>query len=417
MTNNNNILLITDDEQVAKAIPAKLSLLRLNDKITVCNSSEFKKNIDNSLYQTIILHEIQNSNDTTLRMINTVKELKKDTEIILLVNELNSEFILKAYDCGICDYLTCDADGYELLIKTVNCFKLRTLKTIARRNEKFLYRLGVLDEKTNLYKYNQLKEFFDDISDDLRIQNGVLAIVTLDENIKTKISTNRLAITIKNNLRGEDIIASARGGKFYLILANIDTDGTKSVIAKIQDKMGKDFKIYAGLSKIGIRSFETVEKDALDSLTSAVQNDVMCACLSDEPAGINSWLDDDIPSVSKDFKLFKIAFTNKMKNVITPAFYRFEKECETKLVNTFVSQYTNNVESVFSLKNENLHSELVLRFNGYAKFKIEINHSGLNSAENTKMEIPLSHLTDKELNKLLNRLRTEYKQYAFEKEE
>lgn len=417
MANNSNILLITDDEQVADSIPAKLSLLRQNDKITVCNTSEYKKHIENSLYWTIILHEIQNNNDATLRIINNIKEIKKDTEIILLVNDLNPEFILKAYDSGIFDYLTADADDYELLIKTINCFKVRTLKTITKRNEKFLYRLGVLDEKTNLYKYNRLKENFVDISDDLRIQNGVLAIVTLDENVKTKISVNRLAITIKNNLRGEDIIASARAGKFYLILANIDLDGTKSVIAKIQDKMGKDFKIYAGLCKIGICSFETIEKNALDSLTSAIQNDEMTASLSDNRTNTDTWLNDDNPAQQKDFKLFKIAFTNKMKNVITPTFYRFEKECAAKLINTFVSQYTNNIESVFSLKNEKLHSELVLRFNGYAKFKIEINHSGLNSAENTKMEIPLSHLTDKELNKLLNRLRTEFKQYAFENEE
>ena len=106
-----------------------------------------------------------------------------------------------------------------------------------------------------------------------------------------------------------------------------------------------------------------------------------------------------------------------MKNIIEPIFFRFQKECETKLTNTQVSQYSNNIESVFSLKNDILHSELILRFNGYAKFKIEITHSGLDSAENSKFEIPLSTLTEKELTKLLKQLKQEYKQYAFKKGE
>ena len=83
-----------------------------------------------------------------------------------------------------------------------------------------------------------LRKFFIDISDDLRIQNGIFGIITLDEKNKTRISTNRLACLIKNTLRGDDIIATARGGKFYLILPNIDLEGTRCLLEKIQDKMG-----------------------------------------------------------------------------------------------------------------------------------------------------------------------------------
>ena len=108
-----------------------------------------------------------------------------------------------------------------------------------------------------------------------------------------------------------------------------------------------------------------------------------------------------------------MAFTKKLKEVITPVFFRFQKECETKLTNTNVSQYANSIECVFSLKNENIHSELILRYNGFAKIKIEIVHSGLDSAENSKVEMPLSKLTEKELLKLLKQLKDEYKQSAY----
>ena len=416
MINNNNILLISENAEATELILNKLVLLRDNDKIEICNNyKETKKALQNSLCCVVLLYANINDQDSVIKSIRTIKDTKQDIEIILIPSDINSEFILKAYDEGIYDYITLESENFDFAIKTINCFKLRTLKNIEQRNEKFLYQQGVIDEKTNLYKYNYLKEIFIDISDDLRIKKGIFCILTLDAKNKTKISTNRLAGIIKNTVRGDDIIAIARGGKFYAILPNIDLEGTKNLLNKIQDRIGNDFKIRAGLSKIGIQSFETLDKLTQDSLKSAIQNDEMCISLTEQLNPVEMWIDEENISQHKDFKLFKVAFTNKMKNVIEPIFFRFQKECETKLTNTQVSQYANNIESVFSLKNENLHSELVIRFNGFAKFKIEINHSGLDSAENTKIEIPLSKLTDKELTKLLKQLTQEYKQYAFRK--
>lgn len=414
MIDSNNILLITDYNEIEKTILEKLVLLRSNDCISVCNTKNAKKVLEKSLYYVVILHESEDKN-STIKMIRQIKEMKPDAEIILLLNDTNPEFILNAYDNGIYDYFLTDSDAYEMLIKTINCFKLRLLKENISRNEKFLYQLGVLDLKTNLYNYKYLKEIFIDLSDNLRIQNGIFAILTLDETNKTKVSTNRLALAIKNSIRQDDIIAIARSGKFYLILPNIDLTGAKLLIQKIQNKMGEEFQLRAGLSKIGIQSFETLDKNSQDGLTSAIQNDLTTVCLEDNIDVQNSWLDDDekVKKANKNFKLFKMAFTNKMNSIITPMFYRYQKECETKLTNTQVSQYANNVESVFCLKNTNLHSELTIRYNGYAKFSIEINHSGLDSAENTKIEIPLSKMTEKYLNNLLKQLKDEYKQYAF----
>lgn len=416
MINNNNILLISENTEATELILNKLVLLRDNDKIEICNNyKETKKALQNSLCCVVLLYANINDQDSVIKSIRTIKDTKQDIEIILIPSDINSEFILKAYDEGIYDYITLESENFDFAIKTINCFKLRTLKNIEQRNEKFLYQQGVIDEKTNLYKYNYLKEIFIDLSDDLRIKKGIFCILTLDEKNKTKISTNRLAGIIKNTVRGDDIIAIARGGKFYAILPNIDLEGTKNLLNKIQDRIGNDFKIRAGLSKIGIQSFETLDKLTQDSLKSAIQNDEMYISLTEQLNPVEMWIDEENISQHKDFKLFKVAFTNKMKNVIEPIFFRFQKECETKLTNTQVSQYANNIESVFSLKNEKLHSELVIRFNGFAKFKIEINHSGLDSAENTKLEIPLSKLTDKELTKLLKQLKQEYKQYAFRK--
>lgn len=306
MIENNNILLISEDENATELILNKLVLLRDNDKITKCNCKETKKALQNSLYCVVLLYADINEQESIFKTIKTIKETKPDSEIILIPNDINTELILKAYDAGIYDYVPIDAESFDFVIKTINCYKLRTLKNIEQRNEKFLYQQGVIDEKTNLYKCNYLKDIFIDIADDLRIQNGIFSILTLNDKNKTKISTNRLAGIIKTTVRGDDIIATARGGKFYLILPNIDLEGTKKLIQKIQDKMGEEFKIHAGMSKIGIQSFETLDKITQDSLKSAIQNDEMTVSLSEVTGMQNGWLEDEDQPRHKDLNFSKL---------------------------------------------------------------------------------------------------------------
>ena len=414
MIDNNNILLITDYEEVAKSILEKIILLRENDCITVCNVKNTKKILQNSLYSIVILHETDTP-EYTNKLITTIKEAKNDTEIILLLNSQNPRLVLQAYDNGIFDYFTMDTNEYDILIKIVNCFKMKTIKDLSVRNEKFLYQQGIIDSKTNLYHYKYLKDVFHEFSDEPKIQNGIFAIVTLDGTSKTKISLNRLSTAIKSCVRMDDIIAIGKAGKYYLIIPNIDVTGAKDLINKIQERMGIDFNVRAGIAKIGINSFETIDKNASDGLIAAIKNEVLATCLEEYSDNNEAWLDDDNLQKKKDFKLFKNIFKNKLNNIIIPIFYRQQKDCESKLRNTTVSQYANDIECVFSLKNKNIHSELTVRYNGYAKFKIDITHSGLDSAENSKFEIPLKDMTNKYLLSLLKQLKEEYKQTAFAK--
>ncbi|MBE7712913.1 MAG: hypothetical protein E7Z87_04135 [Cyanobacteria bacterium SIG26] len=407
MIDNHNILLITDYDEIAKNILEKLVLLRANDNITVCDTKSFKKIIENSMYYVIILHENEDK-DSTIKLIKQIKDIKQDCEILLLLNKTNKETILEAYDSGIFDYFTINTENYEMLIKTVNCFKFKNLKEINCRNDIFLNQLGVLDAKLGIYNQKHLKEIFIDLSDYPSIKNGVFVILTLDESTKTKVSTNRLGQLLKNMLRKDDIIAIGRGGKYFLILPNINILNTKAVIQKIQEKMGQDCIIRAGISKIGIQSFETICKNATNALTSACHNNKNIVCLENNIDKENIWLEDQDSIQQKGFKLFKTALSNKLENIITPLFYRFQKDCQSKLKNTTVSQYTNDIECVFCLKNQKSKSELLLQYDGFTKFNIEIIHSGLNSAENSKFELGLNKITNKLITNLLKQLKEEY---------
>ena len=410
MTDKNNILLITDDEQTASEILKKLVLLRSNDKISVTGTTNYKKLLENSTYSVIILHATEDQNKT-LKLVSSIKDLKTNTPILLLLNETNADLIMSAFDIGVYDYVNKNCEPFEIMIKTINCIKLRQIKDVNLRNEKFLNKLGAIDEKTSFYEYKYLKEAFIDFSDNNLVKNGIFLIITLNEKNKTKVSTNRLASIIKNSTRTDDVVAVAKGGKFYLILPNMDITGANAFVEKLQEKMGEEFKLHAGMAKIGIHSFDVLDKNAQDGLTCAIQNDLTTICLENKNINQNAWLEDpDKKFEQKGFKLFKKICDEKMEKVITPIFFRFHKECETRLTNTKVSQYANSIESVFCLKNPDLISELIIRYDGFAKFNVEISHSGLDSVENSRCEIKLNEMNDKILINLLKKLSNEYKQ-------
>jgi hypothetical protein len=168
--------------------------------------------------------------------------------------------------------------------------------------------------------------------------------------------------------------------------------------------MGEECKIRAGLANIGIQDFEVLKKAAKDSLNSAILHDQTVMALSSVS---DDWLEDDNEK-SKQYKLFKVIYENKLKYIIEPVFFKTQKDFSKKLRKTNVTQYVNSVESSFGLKNDNQQSELLIRFDGFSKLNIQIIHSGLDSEENSKYELNLKKLTEKELSKLLKQLYEEF---------
>ena len=122
-----NILLITENEDIAKNVLSKLVLLRESDSIAVSNYKMAKKNIEDSNISIVIVHQ-KDEKDKTINFIKSIQSNNYTT--ILLVNDYDQDLILEAYDAGISDYFSINSESYEMLIRTVNCFKYQTLISI-----------------------------------------------------------------------------------------------------------------------------------------------------------------------------------------------------------------------------------------------------------------------------------------------
>lgn len=400
-----NILLITDNDDVANEILSKLVLLRDSDSIAVSDYKLARKILENSGVSIVLVHQKEDTEKT----LNFIKSIISDNySIILLVDEYQQDFILSAYDLGIKDYFSVNSDAYEMLIRTVNCFKFQTLKNKNLRDNSLLKILGAVDSETGFYKYKMCKDLLSEFVKDKQFYNGMFLIIAPDEESKNRYSTDKLSKAIKQTIRGNDIATTVTGGKFYLMLPNIDKLGAYTVIEKIQEILGEKLTIRAGICKIGDKDFNRLEKEAYAALADAYQSGDIAVFLEEKVKTLDSWLSDDEKD-EKNYKLFKNAYNNKLEKVIAPVFFRLQKTYEEKLFETKISQYSDELQSVFQLSNPKQESRIKIIYPGFAKIVIYVIHDGLDSPENKEISLNLNEITPKTLSKIIEDFIKEFK--------
>ncbi len=402
---DDNILLVTDDEDAAEKVLSKLVLLRESDSIAVCDYKMAKRILEQPSVSIVLVHENE-SREKTLKLIQAIKSA--EYEIILLVNDYDQDFILEAYDLGVSDYYSVTSESYEMLIRTVNCFKSRSLKVRFARDLALLEKLGVVDEETGFYKYKFSRELLAEFIKDVRVKNGMFIILVLDESCKTRFSADKLSKAIKRSVRCDDVVSVARGGKFYIILPNVDKLGAFAVVNKVQDILGDKLIVRAGVCRIENKSFDRLEKEAFAALSEACLTNETSVFLEEKVKTLDDWLDDKEKD-DKNFKLFKNAYNNKLEKVIAPVFFRLQKSYEEKLFHTKIEQYSDELQSVFQLNHDGLESRLKIIYPGFAKIVIYITHEGLDTPENREISLNLNEVTQDGLAKIVEDFIKEFK--------
>src|SRR5574344_2057034 len=99
MSLKNNILIVTDNRELAEILKPKLVLLREIDGINVVSYSGALENIKNKLPDTVLI----DSSADKAEALELIKEVKTDTisknvEVLLILKEYDQDFVLRAYD-------------------------------------------------------------------------------------------------------------------------------------------------------------------------------------------------------------------------------------------------------------------------------------------------------------------------------
>lgn len=397
---NNNIIIISDVVNILETLVSKVVLLRKNDKIIPIDYKKAVPVIEANRPIAVFIHE-NVARDITLGLVEQIKTINPDIAVILLTEENNQEFILAAYDKGVDDFCSVNAESYELVIRVVKSIKFSSQKIVHLRDKKLLMQNLITDELTGLYNYKFVNDLFEEQLRKTVGESGIFMAVAPSEESKRNFSIEKFAFAVKKSIRYDDIVAMGRGAKFYLMLPKSDVEGACHVLENINKNYGLEFSIKAGMYKYSEEDFKQIEKMALAALSEAMFS--ASAYKVSEPikkGTLDEWLEGDDAN-GKDFKLFRSAFNKKMEKIIAPVFYRLQETYEGKLFNTQIQQYVNENECVFHLKNSNQDSKLKIVYPGFSKIVVYIIHEGFDSPENKELTLPLSKVTQNELVKIV----------------
>lgn len=396
------VLIISEDKNNLGYFFSSVSALKREDTVVVA-IEDIKSFVDADT--TIVFFNADEY--SIINLLPAIEYVSKssDAKTIVITSNADSDFVEKCASCDAFDIINSAIEPEIFDIRIKNYFKLISLESRLNILSAFMNSTNVQNFKTGFYTHKAFAEAFDSLIEFNSVKNGTYIALTINPEFKTKVSMNRLAVNMKKILRKTDILVQA-SDKYYTLLPDTDVQGAKNVVEKISASMGNDVKIHTGISKVGITILKDLEKDVNDALISALTEDELFSALGDDSV-FDEW--NGVLKNDRHFKLFDKIYDNKLSNVIDPIFYRYEKEFTQKLPNSFVSQYSNKIESVFSIRREALHSELVIRYDGFAKLTFEINHSGLDTCENTNAVVSLNALNEKLLSKYLKKLYNEFK--------
>ena len=401
----NNIVLVCDDERIARDLLPKLLFLRNNDVVSFVTYAQALSGTDFSLFDSVVIYETSSKE----RTIDLIKSLRKysNLHLLLLAKDYDTDFILQAYEKGIDDFALTDANSAELVLRMVKGLKFNALKAAFLRSQKLLEQLKVVDERYGIYSYSSARLVIENRIDYELLKTGHFIAITQDA--MSNGGLDELCSAIKSSIRSEDVVTVGKSKSFYVFLPYTEINGAISVVAKIQENLGEDYKIHAGITGFA-NSFQQMEKEALQILFEAVSTDAQYKISEKSEIKVDDWLESELEV--KNYKIFKQIFNKKLENVVTPVFYRMQKNWEEKLFSTNIEQYVNEQECIFELIHKKQKSSLKLVYQGFTKIVVQIIHEGLDSPENDEFSISLTKINQTLLIDIMEKFIKDFKEYV-----
>ncbi len=401
----NTVILVTDSSDIKKKLQENLVLLRETDRILAVNYENSRDVLYDIRPETVIIHENVNKKST----INLIKYIRSKkifdfSNIILYVNKYDRDFVLEAYDEGIDDYISAEADFSELAVRTINCIKKSGLINKINDLKNYLISYGIIDPKNGFYSSKFAGEIFEMELISGNYNNGSYMIITPDEEGKKTFTDERMTLAVEKSIRIDDIAAKISSFRYGLLLKT-GVDGAINVLNKIKKNLSCSIK--AGIAMVDSRKFSDIDKKAVCSLNNALLTNREYSIYSGDDIESDDWL--SVPDKSeKNYKFFKKAFDQKLEKVIAPVFYRLQKSYEEKLPGTRIEQFTDEQQSIFRLINGKHESRLTIVSPGFSKVIVYIVHLGLDTPENREISLPLNVVTSQKISELVEEFIREF---------
>ncbi len=233
-----SILIVDDDPQVSLLIQCILN--EENYRVGVAHSGQEVLNRNDLKSFDLILLDINMPGINGYELCQVLKDSNETNEIPIIFLTGNSlpEDKVEGFRCGAIDYVTKPFNGSELLARIKNHLELK-------HNQDFLKELALMDGLTKLFNHSYIHERLSEEISKTKRHNLELSLIMIDlDNFKLINDTfghklgdcvlKKVASSITNVLREEDIAGRYGGEEFIIILPNTDNSAAYNVAEKIR---------------------------------------------------------------------------------------------------------------------------------------------------------------------------------------
>lgn len=378
----NNVIIISDNKNFAENLASKILLLRASDTIEIMDYKKAKNRLNNHRPDLILLHSEE------AEQINFIKDIKnfsnvKTSSIIMVTDNKESDFLCKAFDYGIDDFIEEDTDETVLNMRIMWSLKKKLLADITQKKSSLLALIEVTDANGYFQKeYTQMifeREYKKCLT---RYEDTIFMILSADVRCKSPSANKKIEEALSKNLRKSDICGLAPDDKFYLILHKTDEKGAKKFFGRVNNVLPFETSVSAAAISISnIDNFKVAEKNLnkklIQSLTSGNSINII-----ETPTKNIAYKTKDFDRLTEkspqsktgqaNVKYIQRDFAKRMEKLISPAFFKMQAIYEPKLFNTDILQIFNSNECRFIIKKDSNKSEIVIKYNNDKKIGIEI---------------------------------------------
>lgn len=390
------VVLVSDNENIKTSVKRNLVLLRNSDRFLSVNGLNAQDALLTIRPDVVIFHYDGNNRQEILTTIEKIKsgDVFGGVSLMLLLDKICREFVIEAFDYGVDDYCTVSDDFSELVIRVLNAVKKSDLKSKLRELKGQMSLFNILDAGGNFYTNAVAEEILarelqkEDCGEKLSYM-----ITGPDEEGKNFYSDGLMSEVILKSVRGTDLVFEKAGGKFAILLrGGVDTAIT--VFEKIKSGLPQEMTIKAGILSVCDKKADEIVQKASSAFNLAILENSDYKIYLEKETSSDDWLKDEVGGKGEQtFKLFKNAFKQKINNVISPVFYRFQKAYEDKFDGVKVAQFANEYESIFRVSDGENESRLTIISPKFSKVILATTHSGLESPENYTRELPLNQVS------------------------
>ena len=420
----NNVIIISDNKNFAANLASKILLLRSSDSVGVMDYKKAGQKANNHPADLVLIHtdEIEQ-----LNFIKTVKNFSnlKRASILLVSDNRGSDFLCRAFDFGIDDFIEENADETVLNMRIMWCLKKKLLADMSHKKSSLLTLIEVTDKNGYFEKtYTQMifeREYKKCLT---RYDNTIFMILSADIRCKSPNANKTIEEALAKTLRKTDVCGHAPDEKFYLLLYKTDEKGAKKFFQRLNNVLPFETSVSAAAMSIsGIENFKVAEKSLnkklIQSLTSVNAINIVETApknLPNKPENVDR-LNDRQKNGLANVKYLQRDFAKRMEKLISPAFFKMQAIYEPKLFNTDILQVFNSNECRFIIKKENNKSEIVLKYNNDRQIGVEISETFKFKVNKEELSFSQEEFTSEKVENIIQTVAEKFRKNLYKNED